>query len=280
LVEETHPDLSIVRQCELLGMARSSFYYQALPPSDEELAMMRLLDQQYLETPFYGSRKMTICLRSHGYNVNRKRVQRLMRQMGLFAIYPKPNTSKAHPEHRVYPYLLRGLAITTANQVWCTDITYLPGAKGHFYWMAVMDWYSRKVLSWRISNTLEVDFCVEALSEALSCYPSPEIFNTDQGAQFTANAFTHCLKAANLQISMDGRGRCHDNIFIERLWRSLKYELIYLKSFENGHHLTQEVKQWFSWYNQVRPHQGLEYKTPNQVYCDNLNNANAKEAKV
>jgi putative transposase len=263
-----------------LQIARSSFYYQALPPSEEELTMMRLLDEQYLETPFYGSRKMTICLRSQGYNVNRKRVQRLMRQMGLFAIYPKPNTSKAHPDHRVYPYLLRGLAITTANQVWCTDITYLPGAKGHFYLMAVMDWYSRKVLSWRISNTLEVDFCVEALSEALSHYPHPEIFNTDQGAQFTANAFTHCLKAANIQISMDGRGRCHDNIFIERLWRSLKYELIYLKSFENGHHLTQEVKQWFSWYNQVRIHQGLEYKTPNQVYCDNLRGANAKEAKA
>jgi len=231
---------------------------------------MRLLDEQYLETPFYGSRKMTLVLRSHGYVINRKRVQRLMRQMGLFAIYPKPNTSKAHPTHRVYPYLLRELAIISANQVWCSDITYIPAAKGHFYLVAIMDWYSRKVLAWRISNTLDVDFCVEALSEALSNYRSPEIFNTDQGAQFTANAFTDCLKAANVKISMDGRGRCHDNIFIERLWRSLKYELIYLKSFENGAELRQEVKQWFEWYNQVRPHQGLKYKTPNEVYCDKV----------
>jgi putative transposase len=272
--------LSIADQCELLSIARSSFYYQALPPSVEELAMMRLLDEQYLETPFYGSRKMTVFLQSRGYPVGRKRVQRLMREMGLFAIYPKPNTSKAHPAHQIYPYLLRGLSITTANQVWCTDITYIPGVKGHFYLVAVMDWYSRKVLSWRISNTLEVEFCVEALSEALSSYPKPEIFNSDQGAQFTALAFTNCLKAAQVNISMDGRGRCHDNIFIERLWRSLKYELIYLKSFENGQHLNQEVKHWFQWYNQVRPHQGLEYKTPNQVYCDNLKSMNAKEAKA
>jgi len=231
---------------------------------------MRLLDGQYLETPFYGSRKMTWFLRSHGYVINRKRVQRLMRQMGLFAIYPKPNTSKAHPTHRVYPYLLRDLAITSANQVWCSDITYIPAAKGHFYLVAVMDWYSRKVLAWRISNTLDVDFCLEALSEALSNWGAPEIFNTDQGAQFTANAFTDCLKAANVRISMDGRGRCHDNIFIERLWRSLKYELIYLKSFDNGAQLKQEVKQWFEWYNQVRVHQGLGYKTPNEVYCDKV----------
>lgn len=232
--------------------------------------MMRLIDQQYLETPFYGSRKMSVFLRTQGYRVNRKRVQRLMREMGLFAIYPKPNLSKPHPEHRVYPYLLRGLAITQANQVWCTDITYLPVCRGHFYLVAVMDWYSRHVLSWRISNTLEVHFCLEALEEALSNYSPPVIFNTDQGAQFTANAFTNCLKASGVQISMDGRGRCHDNIFIERLWRSLKYELIYLKAFEDGQHLMQEVKQWFRWYNQVRPHQGLNYQTPNQVYCDNL----------
>ena len=241
---------------------------------------MRLLDEQYLETPFYGSRKMTVFLRAQGYSVNRKRVQRLMRQMGLFAIYPKPNTSKPHPAHRIYPYLLRGLAIRRANQGWCTDITYIPGAKGHFYLVAIMDWYSRRVLAWRILNTLEVEFCVEALSEALESYPVPEIFNTDQGAQFTATAFIDCLRVANVKISMDGRGRCHDNIFIERLWRSLKYELIYLKAFENGHHLTQEVKQWFSWYNQVRLHQGLEYKTPNQVYCDSLKSVNVNESKT
>ncbi|MBD1847784.1 IS3 family transposase [Cyanobacteria bacterium FACHB-63] len=184
---------------------------------------MRLIDQQYLETPFYGSRKMTVFLQSQGYQVNRKRVQRLMREMGLFVIYPRPNTSKAQPAHQVYPYLLRGLPISSANQVWCTE---------------------------------------------------PEIFNSDQGAQFTATAFINCLKAAKVNISMDGRGRCHDNIFIERLWRSLK--LIYLKSFENGQHLTREVKQWFHWYNQIKPHQGLEYKTPNQVYCDNLKDVNVK----
>ncbi|MBD1846882.1 IS3 family transposase [Cyanobacteria bacterium FACHB-63] len=183
MVERDHPELSIARQCELMSVARSSFYYQAMPPSLEELTIMRILDQQYLETPFYGSRKMTVFLQTQGHKANRKRVQRLMREMGLFAIYPRPNTSKAQPQHRIYPYLMRGLAIESANQVWCTDITYIPGAKGHFYLVAVMDWYSCKVLSWRISNTLEVEFCVEAVSEALSSYPKPEIFNSDQGAQ-------------------------------------------------------------------------------------------------
>jgi putative transposase len=267
--------LSLVRQCELLGINRSSFYYLAEPISEEERTVMGLIDQQYMETPFYGSRKMIIALKTQGYIVNRKRVQRLMRQMGLAAIYQKPHTSKANPEHRIYPYLLRGLSIGKANQVWATDITYLPAAKGHFYLVAVMDWYSRKVLSWRISNTLEADFCIEALEEALTSYQPPDIFNTDQGAQFTANAFTGCLKAVNVQISMDGRGRYLDNIFIERLWRSLKYELIYLKGFENGQQLRAEVKRWFGWYNQVRPHQGLDYQTPNQVYYDSLDKSNA-----
>jgi putative transposase len=266
--------LSIVRQCELLGISRSSFYYVAEPISEEERTIMRLLDQQYMETPFYGSRKMIIALKTHGYIVNRKRVQRLTGQMGLAAIYQKPHISKPNPEHRIYPYLLRGLSIDKANQVWATDITYLPAARGHFYLIAVMDWYSRKVLSWRISNTLEVDFCIEALEEALTSYQPPEIFNTDQGAQFTANAFTGCLKAVNVRISMDGRGRYLDNIFIERLWRSLKYELIYLRGFEDGSELRSEVKRWFGWYNQVRPHQGLDYKTPNQVYYDSLEKSN------
>lgn len=261
-----HPHLSIVRQCQLLQIARSSLYYQAKDPSDEELTLLRLIDQQYLETPFYGSRKMTLFLREQGYRINRKRTQRLMRQLGVEAIYPKPKLSQPHPEHRVYPYLLRNLTVSAANQVWCTDITYLPVLKGHFYLVAIMDWYSRKVLSWRISNTLEVDFCLEALQAALSDYGTPEIFNSDQGSQFTSNAFTGCLKASGVQISMDGRGRCHDNIFIERLWRSIKYELIYLKAFEHGKHLNQEVKDWFEWYNQKRYHQALEYKTPNQVY--------------
>jgi putative transposase len=270
LVEITHPELSIARQCQLLSVARSSFYYQAQPVSEEELSVMRLIDQQFMETPFYGSRKMSVILRNQGYVVNRKRVQRLMQQMGLVAIYPQPNTSKPHPEHRIYPYLLRGVAVTGANQVWCTDITYLPMSKGHFYLVALMGWFSRKVLSWRISNSLDVDFCIDALEESLSNYKAPGIFNSDQGAQFTANAFTGCLKTAGVQISMDGRGRCHDNIFIEWLWRSLKYELIYIKAFENGQELTKEVRQWFNWYNQTRSHQGLSYSSLNQVYCDSL----------
>ena len=265
-----HCELSIVRQCELLGIARSSFYYQPQAPTEEELKLLRLIDQQYLETPFYGSRRMTVVLRQQGYEVNRKRVQRLMRQLDIEAIYPKPRLSQAHPGHQVYPYLLRGLAINTANQVWCTDITYLPVLKGHFYLVAMMDWYSRKVLSWRISNTLEVRFCIEALQEAITQYGSPEIFNSDQGSQFTANAFTGCLKTSGVQISMDGRGRFYDNIFIERLWRSLKYELIYLMAFEDGIHLNKEVRKWFNWYNQERPHQALNYRTPELVYWERL----------
>lgn len=258
--------MSVVRQCELLGVSRSSLYYKAVLPSAEELEICRLLDQQYLETPFYGSRRMTVWLQKQGFNVNRKRVQRLMRQLGLEALYPKPKLSQKHPEHEVYPYLLKGVRVIRADQVWSTDITYLPVLRGHYYLVAIMDWYSRKVLSWRISNTLEVEFCVEALNAALLDYGKPEIFNSDQGSQFTAKAFTRCLKTAEVRISMDGRGRYLDNIFIERLWRSLKYELIYLMAFENGRHLHQEVKKWFDWYNEERGHQSLDYKTPNEVY--------------
>lgn len=230
--------------------------------------MLRLIDQQYLETLFYGSRRMSVVLRQQGYEVNRKRVQRLMRHLGIEAIYPKPRLSQAHPEHQVYPYLLRELAVTQANQVWCTDITYLPVLKGHFYLVAMMDWFSRKVLSWRSSNTLEVTFCLEALHEAITRYGSPDIFNSDQGSQFTSNTFTGCLKMAGVQISMDGRGRCHDNIFIERLWRSLKSELIYLIAFKDGIHLNKEVRKWFTWYNQQRPHQALNYRSPEVVYWE------------
>jgi putative transposase len=230
--------------------------------------LLRLLDQQYLETPFYGSRRMTVILRQHGYEVNRKRVQRLMRQLGIEALYPQPRLSKAHPEHQVYPYLLRHLAVTQANQVWCTDITYLPVLKGHFYLIAIMDWYSRKVLSWQISNTLEVTFCITALQEAIANYGTPEIFNSDQGSQFTSNGFTACLKGVGVKVSMDGRGRCFDNIFIERLWRTLKYELIYLMAFEDGIHLNQKVRRWFEWYNKERPHQALGYRTPEVVYWE------------
>ncbi len=260
----------MVRQCQLLGVSRSSLYYQPIDPSDEEMTLLKLIDQQYLRTPFYGSRRMKAYLQTQGYTVNRKRVQRLMRQLGLQAIYPKPKLSESHPEHQIYPYLLRGVDIVSVNQVWSTDITYLPIFRGHFYLVAIMDWFSRKVLSWRVSNTMDVYFCLAALEEALNKYPIPEIFNSDQGAQFTAHVFTDCLKQAKVSISMDGRGRCHDNIFIERLWRSVKWELIYLKAFEDGQHLSQEVKSWFHWYNRQRPHQSLGYKTPDEIYyqCD------------
>ena len=262
--------MSIKRQCELLGISRSSYYYRPEPISDEEQTLLRLLDEQYLKHPYYGTRRMTMYLRSKGFEVNRKRVRRLMRQLGLWTVYPKPNLSKAAPQHHKYPYLLRNMPITHANQVWSTDITYLPVFKGHFYLVAIIDWYSRKVLSWRISNTLEVDFCLDALQEAMEKYGKPEIFNSDQGSQFTSTIFTDCLRSADIKISMDGRGRCHDNIFIERLWRSVKYELIYIKEFRNGKELIKEVKEWFNWYNHERLHQSLEYQTPNQFYLENL----------
>ena len=211
---------------------------------------------------------MMVHLRQLGYSVNRKRVQRLMRQLGLQAVYPKPKLSQPHPGHKVYPYLLRGVEIERVNQVWSTDITYLPVLRGHFYLVAVMDWFSRKVLSWRLSNTMDSQFCIAALEEALGTFAKPSIFNSDQGAQFTANAFTDCLRQAGVEISMDGRGRCHDNIFIERLWRSVKWELIYLKTFDDGRHLSREVTDWFHWYNRQRPHQSLNYRTPDEIYFE------------
>ncbi|MEO0521094.1 MAG: IS3 family transposase [Cyanobacteria bacterium P01_A01_bin.116] len=268
LVDAQHPELSLVRQCELLGISRSSLYYQPVGSSDEELILLRLLDEQYLKTPFYGSRRMVAHLKQQGYVVNRKRVQRLMRQLGIEAVYPKPNLSKRHPEHKVYPYLLKDVDIASVNQVWSTDITYLPVLKGHFYLVAVMDWYSRKVLSWQVSNSMDGEFCIEALEAALLRYHKPSVFNSDQGSQFTANAFTGTLKNADVAISMDGRGRCYDDIFIERLWRSLKYELIYLKAFDDGHHLSREVTTWFHWYNRQRPHQSLNYRTPDEIYYE------------
>ncbi|MEM8777564.1 MAG: IS3 family transposase [Cyanobacteria bacterium P01_G01_bin.49] len=270
LVVPNHPKLTISTQCELLKLSRSTYYYQAQETSSEELMMLRLLDKQYLKTPFYGSRKMTKYLIEQGYEVNRKRVIRLMRKLGLQAVYPKKRTTIPNQSHKIYPYLLRDLAIAKSNQVWCTDITYLPVRKGHFYLVAIMDWFSRKTLSWRISNTMEVDFCLDALSEALSSYGKPEIFNSDQGSQFTSIEFTQRLKEMDVKISMDGRGRCHDNIFIERLWRSIKYELIYLFEFNDGNHLKQEVKKWFKWYNAERFHQALNYQTPDTVYWKSL----------
>jgi putative transposase len=270
LVDPDHPQLSLQCQCQLLGVSRSSYYYQPKKISEEELKLLRLLDEQYLKTPFYGSRKSTVFLRSMGYQINRKRVIGLMNRLGLQTIYPKKRTTITNREHQVYPYLLKELSIERANQVWCTDITYLPVGKGHFYLVAIMDWFSRKVLSWRISNTMDVYFCQSALEEALLNFGIPEIFNSDQGSQFTSNNFIECLKQFNIKISMDGRGRCYDNIFIERLWRSIKYELIYLYSFDDGKHLTREVKKWFNWYNQKRPHQALDYQTPNEVYWQSL----------
>ena len=225
-----------------------------------------MIDEQYLKEPVWGSRSMTTFLRRKGWKINRKRVQRLMRKMGLEAVYPKPKTSKPHPEHKIYPYLLRGLTIDRPNQVWATDITYVPMHRGFMYLVAVIDWYSRKVLSWRISNTLDADFCVEALEEALRIHGCPEIFNTDQGSQFTSAEFTGKLKEHNIKISMDGRGRYQDNIFIERLWWTVKYHYLYLRTFDNGAELRQGLNNWFAFYNQERFHQSLGDKTPDEVY--------------
>ena len=266
MVDPDHEQLSVLKQCKLLEVNRSTFYYQPHPDEKDDLEMMRLLDEQFLKTPFYGSRRMAAHLSQAGHLINRKRVQRLMARMGLVAIYPGPNTSKPHPEHKIYPYLLRNVGIYRPNQVWSTDITYLRMSHGFMYLVAIMDWYSRKVLSWRISNTLESGFCLEALQEAFQNYGRPDIFNTDQGSQFTSDAFVKAVEATGAKVSMDGRGRCHDNIFIERLWRSVKYECIYLHSFENGKVLRQKVREWFDWYNQERVHQSLDYCTPNLVY--------------
>ena len=229
---------------------------------------MELIDKQYLKTPTWGSRSMRNHLRRLGYKVNRKRVQRLMRLMGLEAIYPKRNTSRPHPAHKVYPYLLRNLKIDRPNQVWATDITYIPMSRGFMYLVAVMDWNSRKVLSWRLSNTLDTDFCVEALEEAINRFGAPEIFNTDQGAQFTSSSFTNVLKHHDIKISMDGRGRVQDNIFIERLWWTVKYHYLYLHAFDNGTQLRNGLNEWFSHYNQERSHQALDNLTPDEVYYD------------
>jgi putative transposase len=227
---------------------------------------MRLIDEQYLKRPVWGSRAMTTFLRRQGWKINRKRVQRLMRTMGLEAVYPRPKTSKPHPEHKIYPYLLRNLVIDRPNQVWATDITYVPMHRGFMYLVAIMDLYSRKVMSWRVSNTLDVDFCVEALEEAIRVHGCPEIFNTDQGSQFTSNKFTGKLEEHEIKVSMDGRGRYQDNIFVERLWWTVKYHYLYLHAFNNGAELRQGLKNWFTFYNQERFHQSLDDKTPDEVY--------------
>ena len=265
LIESGHEHLSVRRQCELLGLNRSSLYYQAAPESVENLRLMRLLDQEYTRHPFYGSRRLTWWLRTQGEEVNRKRVQRLLRLMGLEAIYPKPRLSQAGPGHRLYPYLLRGVKVARPDQVWSADITYVPLAAGFMYLAAILDWYSRYVIAWRLSNTLEGSFCVEMLEEALG-QGRPEVFNTDQGVQFTAEAFTGRLQAAGVQISMDGRGRCLDNVFVERLWRTVKYENIYLYGYESVRELQRGLASYFAFYNEERFHQALQYRTPGAVY--------------
>lgn len=266
MLDAKHPKLSLVRQCSLLGISRSSSYYQPQPVKTEDLDLMRLIDEQYLKTPVFGSRSMVKHLRRLGHKVNRKRVQRLMRLMGIEAVYPHPNTSRPHPEHKIYPYLLRNLEIDRPNQVWAADITYIPLHRGFMYLVAVMDWHSRKVLSWRISNSLDADFCVEALEEAIQNYGRPEIFNTDQGCQFTSNDFTGVLAANHIKISMDGRGNFRDNILIERLWWTVKYHYLYLHAFEGGSALRNGLKEWFRFYNEDRFHQSLNDKTPDEVY--------------
>ena len=265
VVERRHPSLSVVRQCKLLGISRSGLYYQPVGISEEALTLMKLIDRQYLATPFYGARKIAAWLKSQGQWVNRKRVRRLMRIMGLRAIYRRPRTSTPAPGHKTYPYLLNGMKITRPNQVWAADITYIPMARGFLYLVAIIDWYSRYVLSWRLSNTLEVGFCVEALEEALS-KGRPEIFNTDQGAQFTSEAFTELLEQHGVRISMDGKGSYNDNLFIERLWRSVKYEEVYLKAYQDGRDARAEIGDYFRFYNAERPHQALGYRTPAEVF--------------
>ena len=261
-------EVSIVRQCALAGISRATVYARRQPrPIDEdELLFCRLIDEEYTRHPFYGSRKMVVFLKKSGYLVNRKRVQRLMRRMGLASMAPGPHTSRPHPEHKVYPYLLRGVAVVRPNQVWSTDITYIRLAHGFVYLVAIIDWYSRRVLSWRISNTMEAVFCVDCLEDAIRTHGKPEIFNSDQGSQFTSDAFTGVLKRENITISMDGRGRAFDNIFVERLWRSVKHEDVYLKGYGTMVELTLGLTDYFAFYNDERPHQALGYKTPNRVY--------------
>ncbi len=265
MVDREHPSLSLVRQCALLGVSRSSIYYRPRAASPEDLSLMGEIDRQYLETPFFGSRRMKAWLERQGMPVSRKRVQRLMRAMGLRAIYRRPSTSRPAPEQRVYPYLLRNVRITRPNQVWAADITYLPMARGFLYLVAVMDWHSRYVVSWRLSNTLEAGFCAAALEEALT-KGQPEVFNTDQGSQFTSLEFTEVLQDRGVRISMDGKGRYQDNIFVERLWRTVKYEEVYLKAYASVLEAQRGLEDYFRFYNGLRPHQALGYRTPAEVF--------------
>ena len=266
MIARGHPDLSLSRQCRLLSISRSAFYYTPKGESAENLNLMRRIDELFLKYPFYGSRQMVRQLRRDGVCIGRHRVRRLMRLMGLQAIYQAPRTSDPHPAHRIYPYLLKRLAINRPNQVWCADITYIPVQRGFLYLVAIMDWATRHVLAWRLSNTMDASFCVEALNGALARHGRPEIFNTDQGSQFTSFDFTGVLKEAGITISMDGRGRCMDNIFIERLWRSLKYEAVYLHELTDGFKAERIIGEWIDFYNTERPHSSLGGRTPAEAY--------------
>jgi putative transposase len=263
----------VARQCWLMGINRSGLYYQPKGDSYEDLELMKLIDRQYLATPFYGARKIAVELkRQKGFAVNRKRVRRLMQRMGIRAVYRRPRTTKPALGHKIYPYLLRDLKITRPNQVWAADITYIPMARGFMYLVTIIDWYSRYVISWRLSNTLDTDFCIAALEEALS-KGTPEIFNTDQGSQFTSEVFTGLLKEHGVRISMDGKGSYNDNLFIERLWRTVKYEEVYLKAYEDGREARISLGEYFYFYNTTRPHQSLGYLTPAEVYTVAVENA-------
>lgn len=268
MIDPYDVQLSVSEQCQLIHLPRSSYYRakNTAIKADENLELMRLIDEEYTRHPFLGSRKLRNYLRNKGYIVNRKRVQRLMQIMGLVSVAPKPNTSLKNKEHTIYPYLLRNIVINHANQVWCTDITYIGVRGGFVYLVAVMDWHSRKVLSWELSNTMTCDFCVSALESAIRLYGTPEIFNTDQGSQFTSDEFTGVLKQNQIKISMDGKGRWMDNVFIERLWRSVKYEDIYLKEYASVEELRQGLSQYFHYYNNERTHQSLGNLTPALVY--------------
>lgn len=265
MIDRTH-ELPISQQCGILGICRSSYYYEAVPMGERDVDLMRRIDEIHLKYPFYGSRKVREELRDGGFQVGRGHVRTLMRKMGVEALYQKPRLSEPHPGHKVYPYLLRGLEMTRANQVWAADICYLPLARGFCYLVAVMDWASRRVLAWRLSNTLDPSFCTEALEEALNNFGVPEIFNTDQGSQFTAEAFTGILSSRGIRISMDGKGRWMDNVFIERLWKSVKYEEVYLKAYSSMAEARRELEGYFELYNRRRHHQGLDNRTPDEVY--------------
>jgi putative transposase len=265
-LDRAHGALSIRHQCRLLGLSRSGVYRTPLPANDDDLTLMRRIDGLFTARPFLGSRRVARMLSEEGARINRKRVQRLMRKMGIEALGPKPRTSRPAPGHRIYPYLLRGMTIDRPNQVWAADITYIPMGRGFLYLVAVIDWASRAVLSWRLSNTMDVSFCVDALEDALSRFGKPQIFNTDQGSQFTSMAFTGVLEHAGVLISMDGRGRWMDNVFIERVWRSLKHEDVYLKGYADGRELHEGLSGWIAFYNEERPHQAHGYRTPMAVW--------------